>query len=262
VSEPRVSEVVRQNSEYWERLAPHRHGEPVEFFLGGGSALTDDELAAAGDVRGRRVLQLACSVGDEALTFAQLGADVTAVDIAPSHLTTGRAKAEALGLEVTFVLQDMMTLDSEITGFDVIYISWGGLCWVPTLTEWTRSVAGRLNPGGVLVISEHHPLWEILTVRGANALSVNGDYFGADRDGYADPLKAPEITRTLGTPDVPHRSFVWSISSIVTAVLTAGLTVRSLQEFPVQEMYPGLGEQAMSIPATYLLTASDGGRHA
>lgn len=252
------SEVVSQNREYWERLAPHRHGEPVEFFSDGGSALTDDELAAVGDVRGRRVLQLACSVGDEALTFAQRGADVTAVDIAPSHLATGRAKAEALGLDVTFVLQDMMTLDPEITGFDVIYISWGGLCWVPSLTEWTRLVADRLNPGGVLVISEHHPLWEILTVRGENALSVSGDYFGVGRDGYADPLKAPQITRTLGTPDIPHRSFVWSISSVVTAVITAGLTVRSLQEAPVEEMYPGLGEQAMSIPATYLLTASLG----
>lgn len=255
VPESRVSEVVRQNSEYWEQLAPHRHGEPVEFFSSGGRALTDDELAAIGDVRGRRVLQLACSVGDEALTFAQLGAEVTAVDIAPSHLATGQAKAEAVGVDVRFVLQDMMTLDAEITGFDVIYISWGGLCWVPDLTDWTRMVASRLNAGGVLVISEHHPLWEILTVRGDNALSVSGDYFGTERDGYDDPLKAPEITRTIGTPDVPHRSFVWGISSIVTAVLTAGLTLRSLQEFPIEEMYPGLGEQSMSIPATYLLAA-------
>jgi SAM-dependent methyltransferase len=250
-----MHEVVRQNREYWERLAPHRLGEPVEFFTNGGSALTDDELAAAGDVHGRRVLQLACSVGDEALTFAQRGADVTAVDLAPSHLATGRAKAEALGLDVTFVEQDMMTLDSDITGFDIIYTSWGGLCWAPSITDWTRSAADRLNPGGVLMISEHHPLWEILTVRGDNALSVSGDYFGARRDAYTDPLKAPEITRTLGTPDVPHRSFVWSISSVVTAVLAAGLTLRSLQEFPVEEMYPGLGEQAVSIPATYLLTA-------
>lgn len=256
MSEQRVSDVVSQNREYWERLAPHRHGEPVEFFLEGGSALTDDELAAVGDVRGRRVLQLACSVGDEALTFAQRGADVTAVDIAPSHLATGRGKAEALGVDVAFIQQDMMTLDSQITGFDVIYISWGGVCWAPSITEWARLVADRLNSGGILVISEHHPLWEILTVRGEGALSVNADYFGIGRDGYADPLKAPEITRTIGNPDIPHRSFVWSIGSVVTAVLTAGLTLRSLQEFPVPEMYPGLGDEGMSIPATYLLTAS------
>lgn len=91
---------MSQNREYWEHLAPHRQGEPVQFFLDGGSALTEREIAAVGDVHGRRVLQLACSTGDEALTFAQRGAEVTAVDIAPTHLATGRAKAEALGLDV------------------------------------------------------------------------------------------------------------------------------------------------------------------
>ncbi|TCO51116.1 methyltransferase family protein [Kribbella antiqua] len=228
----------------------------MQFFLDGGSALTESELAVVGDVHGRRVLQLACSMGDEALTFAQRGAAVTAVDIAPSHLATGRAKAEALGVDVEFVEQDMMTLDPRITGFDVIYISWGGLCWVPDLSEWTRLVADRMDPGGVLVISEHHPLWEVMTVRGEDALSVSGDYFGIGRDGYADPLKAPEITRRIGTPDVPHRSYVWSLGSLVTAVLHAGLTLESLQEFPDPDSYPGLGDHATYIPATYLLTAS------
>jgi len=247
---------VSQNREYWERLAPHRPGEPVEFFVEGGSALTKSELAIVGDVSGRRVLQLACSTGDESLTFAQRGAAVTAVDLAPSHLATGRAKAAALGLNVEFVEHDMMTLDPRITGFDVIYISWGGLCWVPDLSEWMRLVADRMNPGAVLVISEHHPLWEVLTVRGENTLSVSSDYFGIGRDGYADPLKAPEITRRLGTPDVPHRSYVWNLGSVVTAALAAGLTLQSLQEFPDPDSYPGLGDRATYIPATYLLAAT------
>ncbi|WP_344233409.1 class I SAM-dependent methyltransferase [Kribbella hippodromi] len=249
-------DVVNQNRAYWELLAPHRHGEPLEFFQTGSSALTDDELAAVGEVRGRRVLQLACSVGDEALTFAQRGAVVTAVDIATPHLATGRAKAEALGVDVDFILQDMMTLDPQIAGFDVIYISWGGLCWVPNLTAWAHLVAGRLNPGGILVISEHHPLWEILSVREEGTLTVSDDYFGANSNESTDPLKAPEITRTIGNPDVPHQSFVWSIASVVTAALDAGLTIRSLQESPAPEMYPALGDQAHNLPATYLLTAT------
>lgn len=250
-----LAEIVSQNKRYWESLAPHRPGEPTTFFQRGGSALTEDELAAIGDVGGRRVLQLAASVGDEALTFAQLGAEVTAVDIAPTHLATGRAKAAALDLEVAFVEQDMMTLDERLTGFDVVYISSGGLCWAPSITDWARLVTGHLSPRGAVVISEHHPLWEVLTIRGESTLSVSADYFGAARDGYADPLKAPVITRELGVPDAPHRSYVWSIGSVVTALIGAGLTIRSLQECPEAEMYPGMGEHAMYIPATYLLTA-------
>jgi SAM-dependent methyltransferase len=246
--------VVGDNRRYWEALAPARLGESVAALRSGAAVFNEHELAAVGDVRGRRVLQLACSVGDEALTFARMGAEVTAVDLAPSHLATGRAKADALGLDVDFREQNMMSLSPDITGFDVVFISWGGLCWVPDLDAWARSVAGRLNPSGLLVVSEHHPLWEVLTVADRDRLSVTGDYFTPDRAGYADPLKAPEITRTLGVPDLPHQSFVWSIGNLISAVLTAGLTIRSFQEFPVADMYPGLNH-ADRIPATYLLTA-------
>jgi 2-polyprenyl-3-methyl-5-hydroxy-6-metoxy-1,4-benzoquinol methylase len=252
--EPDAAEVIAQNKTYWEALAGHRRGQPIEFFERGGSALNDDELAAVGEVRGRRVLQLACSTGDEALTLARLGADVSGVDIAPTHLQTARAKAEALDLDIDFVEGDMMQLEPEIRGFDVVFISWGGLCWAPSIDAWARSVADRLNPGGRLVISEHHPLWEVLTVTESGALMVSGDYFGAARDGYADPMKAPEITRRVDVPPLPHRSFVWSIGSVVTAVLGAGLTLRSFREFPEAEMYAGLAE-ATSLPATYLLMA-------
>lgn len=256
MSEQSDTEVISQNKEYWELLAPHRRGEPVEFFGDGGSALSDAELAAIGDVQGLRVLQLAGAVGDEGLTFAQRGAQVTVVDIAPSHLETGRAKAQALGLSVTFVEQDMMTLEPTITGFDIVYISAGGVCWAPSISDWASLVAGRLNAGGLLVIREHHPLWEVLTVREQGVLSVTGDYFNAARDGYDDPLKAPQVTRQLGVPKVPNRSYVWNIGCIVSALLEAGFTIRSLQEFPEADMYPGLGDPALNIPATYLLTAA------
>lgn len=64
----------------------------------------------------------------------------------------------------------------------------------------------------------------MLTVRGDGGLSVSGDYFGRGRDGYA--------------------------------VLDADLTLQSLQELSDPDMYPGLGNTAANVPATYLLTAS------
>jgi hypothetical protein len=149
----------------------------------------------------------------------------------------------------------MMQLEPSLTGFDLVFISSGGICWAPSVRDWARSVAERLNPGGRLVISEHHPMWEILTVTESGGLRVSGDYFNAGRDGYADPTKAPQVTAHIGVPDVPNRSFVWNLGSVVSAVLDAGLTIRSLREFPDDEMYAGLGAAKRSLPATYLLTA-------
>lgn len=250
--------ITSQNSEYWEALAPHRLGEPAKLLRRGLSALTDEERAAVGDVRGQRVLQLACSVGDEAITFTLLGAEVTAVDIAPSHLATARAKAAECGVRIEFLQQDMMDLDAALTGFDIIYISWGGICWVPDIDAWAQSLADRLDPGGMLMISEHHPLWEVLASHDDQTLTVVGDYFTPVRDGYSDPAKAPQVTREIGNPTTTPVSYVWSLGRVVSAVLGAGLTLRSLQEFPDEQNYPGLGEQASQLPATYLLTAVRG----
>ncbi|HUB41715.1 MAG TPA: class I SAM-dependent methyltransferase [Streptosporangiaceae bacterium] len=134
-----LSAVTRQNAVYWEAIAAHRLGEPVEFFLSGRRALMDEDLAVIGDPAGKRVLQLDSAVGNEAITFAQLGATVTAVDISPTHVANGRAKAAAVGVNVNFTVADMMELPADVDGFDVIYISWGGLCWVPALHLRPRS---------------------------------------------------------------------------------------------------------------------------
>lgn len=251
-----IAEITSRNRAYWEAIAPGRTGEPVDFFRNGGCALDDRELAAIGDVTGRRTLHLACSVGDEDLSLALLGAaEVVGVDISPTHLDTGRAKAAELGLRVDLREGDLTALDPALTGFDLVLISGGGLCWVPDLDAWAGTVADRLVPGGRLVISEHHPLWEVLSVRGTGQLEVTADYLDPYRAGYGDPRKAPQVTwgRTEPLPD--HTSFVWSLGRVVTALLGAGLVVRSLEEYAQPELYDGLGPAAAALPAAYLLVA-------
>ncbi len=247
-----MPDVVATNAAYWESLAPHRPGATVED-VRAMDVISADELAALGNVDGRRCLQVAASVGDEALQLALMGAEATAVDIAPSHVATGLAKAGALGVEVDFRVADMTDLPEDVRGFDVIYISWGGLCWVPDLGPWVHDMAQRLAPGGRLVIAEHHPLWEVLSVDDSR-LRVSRSYVDQGwRDG-ADVLKQPEVVRQLGGRPPPSTSFVWSIGAVVTALLAAGLVVVHLQEHALASMYPGL-PGAAHLPATYVAAA-------
>ncbi|MGY4767846.1 hypothetical protein ACXC9Q_13090 [Kribbella sp. CWNU-51] len=78
---PSLHDITQSNRASWNQIHHARPGEPAAFFSSGGSALEADEIAAAGDVAGRQVLQLACSCGDQALSWALLGAKVTGVDI-------------------------------------------------------------------------------------------------------------------------------------------------------------------------------------
>lgn len=87
----------------------------------------------------------------------------------------------------------MSQLPDDVRGFDFAYISWGGVCWVPDLRPWVRDIAERLAPGGRLIVAEHHPLWEILTVASADTLRVTRSYFQPDWQGEEDVGKAPQI---------------------------------------------------------------------
>jgi 2-polyprenyl-3-methyl-5-hydroxy-6-metoxy-1,4-benzoquinol methylase len=253
---PSLHDVTQSNRASWNQIHHARPGEPAEFFTSGGTALDADEVAAAGDVAGRRVLQLACSCGDQALSWALLGAEVTGVDISEVAVSMARAKAAAAGISVDFRQADMLDLPADLADFDLIYLSWGAICWVPDLTVFAQLVADRLTPGGSVLLADHHPIWEVLAVRGPNQLTVTADYFGRSTPrAIIDNAKLP--TGARDNPAAPtFTAFIWPPSDIITSLLSAGLRLATFRESPDEAMYPALGPAAAQLPATYLIQAT------
>jgi SAM-dependent methyltransferase len=249
-------EIVQRNARRWEAMAAHRLGMTVADHRTGASPLLPEELALLGDLRGQRVLHLACAVCDEGIAMAMAGASVTGLDIAATHLRTGREKAVALGVDVDLRIGNMMQLDPDLRDFDLVYISSGGLCWVPDLDDWLAGVRDVLKPGGRLLITEHHPLWETLGVVGERHLAVLRDYF--DRHPLPpmpDPTKAAiGVAQTADDENTLH-SFVWGIGAVVSALLRHGFRIAALDELSDPDMYRGLGEAADCIPSVYLVLA-------
>lgn len=250
-----MSGIVRANGEAWNAIAPMRNGQPPGHYLDGGSALEPVEIELAGDVRGKTVLQLACSTGDEVISWAMLGATAHGIDISQVHIDKAIAKASAVGVSCDFRCADMFDLPLDFRDLDLIYISWGGVNWAPDINAWATIVASRLKPGGAVLISEMHPLWFALSVTGENALKVRADYFEKASIPTAwDATKEPVGGRE---PDGPVlRSFVWSLGSMVTALLKAGLRIDALSEHADAENFVGLGPASVAIPAVYYLKAT------
>ncbi|WP_405063116.1 methyltransferase domain-containing protein [Kribbella sp. NBC_01505] len=251
-----LHDITAANRVSWNSIHADRPGQPAEFFAGGGSALSASEVAAVGEVAGRRILQLACSCGDEALSWANLGASVTGVDISEVAIDLARAKSAEAGIEVDFRRADMFDLPADLTDLDLIYLSWGAICWVPDLTAWATMVAERLRPGGSVLLADHHPIWEVLAVTGSNALTVTADYFGrtTPRAGI-DNAKLPVGARDTAAPPT-FTAFIWPPSDIITALLAAGLRLTHFSEAPITDMYDGLGAAADRLPAIYLVRAT------
>ena len=103
--------------DHWD--ADYRGKQPPDWDIGRPS----DELQKLVDsntVRPRRVVDLCCGTGTDAIYLASRGFDVTAIDIAPTALSQAQQKARRAGVSVQWLLADVLAPPS-LRPFDFIY---------------------------------------------------------------------------------------------------------------------------------------------
>ena len=106
------------------------------------------------------------------------------------------------------------------------------------------------------MMSDHHPIWEVLAVRGDNHLAVAGDYFGRGtaRDDTDDAKRPVGARGDAQAP--PFSAFVWPTSDVVMALVGAGLRLDAFFEASAADIYEGLGDAASRLPAYYVIKAT------
>jgi ubiquinone/menaquinone biosynthesis C-methylase UbiE len=106
---------------------------------------------AHADVPRLRVLDVGTGTGSMALLAAELGHDVTGVDLSEKMLDQARAKAGSSGLGVSWQIGDAEALPTDLRGFDVVLNR--HLLW--TLPDPGRAIeawSDALVPGGLVAV--------------------------------------------------------------------------------------------------------------
>ncbi len=115
-------------------------------------------LDLAGEVRGRRVLDLACGQGIVARRLADRGASVAGVDVSEKLLETARRYEREEPRGISYLLDDARTLDAlEDAGFDGVVCNMS-LMDIPDLGATLRAVSRVLRPGSWFMFSVVHPI--------------------------------------------------------------------------------------------------------
>jgi SAM-dependent methyltransferase len=244
---------IDSNREMWDELATiHEHSSmyDVAGFLAGRDTLTDIERRELVPlVAGKDLLHLQCHLGQDTLTLARAGANVTGVDFSGEAVATARRLAGEAGLEARFIQSDVLLLDAVLDErFDIVYTAWGVLIWLPDLTRWATEIRRSLKPGGLFYIAEFHPAGYVLDdASDSEILRPGYSYFHTDEPlvfdddaDYADP--AAKVTHT--------RSFEWThtMGDIVSCLTGAGLEIAFLHEFP----------HTLGLTWPFLVTGPDG----
>lgn len=117
-------------------------------------------LGLAGQLAGKRVLDVGTGDGTYALEAAAWGAVVTGIDLDPVMLAAARTRAKERGLSATFETGRAEALPFADGTFDVV-LAVTVLCLVSDARIAAREMARLLAPGGRLVIGElgRYSIW-------------------------------------------------------------------------------------------------------
>lgn len=191
----------------------------VSGFLAGKSSLNPVELAQLGDVTGKRLLHLQCHFGQDTLSWARLGAKVTGVDLSGQAITAARRLASELSIDAQFINSDVESFgSSNHARFDIVFTSYGAICWLPDLSLWANTIAQALATGGEFHMVEFHPVMDLM---------LGYPYFDGGK-----AFDEEHGTYTENCDGSKHRmiSFSHSLADVLSALINAGLVIEQFTE--------------------------------
>jgi len=142
--------------------APSGSDLPTDVVSYGHDVPREDTLKLLGQVEGKRILDLGCGAGHNAIALARQGAKVIAVDESSDQIAEARTAAERDGVklelhhsplaELAFIRAD--TIDGVVSAF--------GLASVDDLDRVFRQVDRVLRPEHHFVLSLPHPAFSLI----------------------------------------------------------------------------------------------------
>ncbi|MGD9616304.1 MAG: class I SAM-dependent methyltransferase [Alphaproteobacteria bacterium] len=230
----------RLNRLHWEdRVAIHLgpRGYDLDRLRAGRETLNGIEAEELPSLAGKRVLHLQCHFGADSLKLVQLGAaEVVGVDFSASAIAAAMHLAQQMGLSerARFVeadVYDALRAVPEPHGFDLVFVTWGAICWLPDIREWAGVVAAMLRPGGALYLADGHPAAYVLDDAGRLADGMPGffaPYFSRDPVVYTEKRDYidPEAEFTHPT----SHTWLHPLGETITGLIEAGMRLDWLHE--------------------------------
>jgi 2-polyprenyl-3-methyl-5-hydroxy-6-metoxy-1,4-benzoquinol methylase len=217
------------NKKLWnEKTEIHINSEfyGMDKFLAGETSLKEIEIGLLGDITGKSILHLQCHFGQDSLSLARMGAQVTGLDISDIAIEKAKILATQMGLPANFICSDVYSAKQHIyEKFDIVFATYGTIGWLPDIKKWADIVSHFLKPGGKLVFVELHP---VLWMYDTTFNSVIYRYFNSE----------PIVEETPGTyadkeADIQLLEIGWNhgLSEVITSLLEEGLVLNDFKEY-------------------------------
>lgn len=253
------------NKKTWNEKTPVHMASDFyanDAFIKGKTSLNSIELNLLGDVSGKKILHLQCHFGQDSISLARMGAEVTGVDLSDVSIAAAKQLSADTNTNVRFIACDVYSLPELLDeSFDIVFTTYGTIGWLPDMDKWAGIVNRYLKPGGSFVFAEFHP---VVWMFDDDFSKVGYNYFKADaiyeiQDGTYTDRNAP----------IKEEFVTWNhaISEVLTALISQGLTIDKFEEFDyspyncfrhTEEFEPGkfrIAHLQNNIPMVYAIHA-------
>ena len=236
-SEARAANLALWN--HWTKVHEKSAFYDVEGFKAGATSLWPVEREELGPFvrEGTTLLHLQCHFGLDTLSWARRGARVVGLDLADEAIELARRLADEVGLtaRAEFICSDLYQADDHLgeREFDVAFVNWGAIEWLPDLERWAAIVARHLRPGGTFYLAEIHPMARMLDDEAPEGeLRLAYRYFPAPEEPDVDPVKGSYADPDADTEGLQAYGWPHSFAEILGSLTGAGLVLQQLHEVP------------------------------
>lgn len=180
---------------------------------------------------GVRVANICGSCGKKAIPLAILGADVTVFDISEDNRRYAMEVAEAAGVEINYVVGDVLDVDLEkyAASFDVVFMEGGVLHYFHDLDEFMQVMYRLLKPGGKMICSDFHPFTKIADLLELQHMSMS--YFSTEVfEGEMAHARFYDDATREKMPRCSYRKY--TISELINAIIGCDFTLERFDEHP------------------------------
>jgi ubiquinone/menaquinone biosynthesis C-methylase UbiE len=260
-----IKKYTEANREAWNEVMPKhqkaaREKWDIAFQKPGFVCLFEHEVALIKKfgIQGKSVAHLCCNNGIELLSIKNLGAgECVGFDISDPAIQEAKERAEKNRIECQFVRTDVYDIGPEYEKrFDFVYVSAGGLGWMPDIKLFFQKATALLKENGRIFIHEIHPFSEMLPFDGDEPeefLKIIEPYF--KKDPYIDYGGLDYVGGTEHVSDKPQYWFVHTLSDIIMGMIENGVDIEHFYEYEkdISAGHQKIEKAKVGVPLSYIL---------
>ncbi len=243
----------------WDKIAEHynnRYEISCDVVHYGPLCPGEDRLRLLGDLKGKKVVDLGCGGGQNAVALAKMGAEVTGLDLSEEQINRAERLASKNEFSICFKQADISSMPFiENHSFDIA-LSACSIAFLEKIDTVFREVYRILKPKGRFLLSDMNPLQYLLDET-EDGVVFNNPY-------RQKPLPINwswEFEELEKSPRFRH--YVRMISDYINSLIDAGFNIKKILEpestldtphvgfsREIMEEYPYI---AKHIPITFVI---------